>query len=77
MSTNSLWEKWKSPGIKNKIKKVRSFIRLFFISYQIKLKRPKDTTIKINVDIESVRLVDKGMTILSGSRPLLYEIVEI
>ena len=40
-------------------------------------KIPKDTTIKINVDMESVRLVDSGMTILSGSNPLLYEIVEI
>lgn len=41
------------------------------------LKIPKDTTIKINVDMESVRLVDNGMTILSGSNPLLYEMVEI
>jgi hypothetical protein len=41
------------------------------------LKIPKDTTIKINVDMESVRLVDNGMTILSGSNHLLYEIVDM
>jgi hypothetical protein len=37
----------------------------------------KETTTRTRVEIESVRLVESGITILSGSSPFLYEIVEI
>ena len=36
-----------------------------------------DTEIKIRLEIESVTLVEIGITILSGSRLLLYESVEM
>lgn len=37
----------------------------------------RETTTRTRVEIESVRLVESGITILSGSSPFLYEIVEI